>query len=238
MFTLHNGDCLQYMRSLQSESFDCIVTDPPYGLDFPYAEYSDTRENLIALVNSFMPEALRVAKRVYVLCGTTQISLYPQPDWVVSIIWNTTGSFGKYGYSQWSPVLCYGNDLSGFGNVNGITKSDVLRINGGGGVGFTRGKDEKLHTCPKPITMMDKVIERFTNIGESVFDPFMGSGTTGVSSVSKQRYFTGCEMTAEYFAIAEKRVKEASLQQHLFTPSNNACSGQGDSAAQSEFILP
>lgn len=213
---LHLGDCLEFMRSMPDKSVDAVITDPPYGIDFPYLSYKDTRDNLIKLINDFMPESLRIAKRaVYVLCGPTQINLYPQADWCGAIIWNTTGSFGKYGYNQWTPVLCYGKDLKGFGNVNGITKSDTIKISGGGGVGFTRGELEKQHTCPKPITMMTMVLQRYSYPDETIFDPFSGSGTTGVAAVQLGRNFIGCEINPDYYAIAEKRIKQAQEARQL-----------------------
>jgi len=210
------GDCLELMKDIPDNSIDAVITDPPYGLGFEYVSYDDTRENTIALIDNFMPILLNIAKRaVFVLCGQTQINLYPQADWVSSITWNTTGTFGKYGYNQWTPILCYGKDLKGFGNVNGVTKSDVIRINGGGGVGFQRSEEEKKHTCPKPISMMDAVLTRYAGEKETILDPFMGSGTTGVACVQTGRNFIGIEIEPKYFEIAEKRIHDAQQQMRL-----------------------
>jgi hypothetical protein len=173
---------------------------------FPYIGYEDTRENLKNLINSFIPECLRISDRVYILCGPTQISLYPEPDWIISFIWNTTGSFGKYGYNQWTPILCYGKDIKGFGSINGVLKSDVLKISGGGGVGFMRGKEEKKHTCPKPITMINEVIKRLSNEGDTILDIFAGSGTTGVACKNLNRNYILIEKEPEYIDIINKRL--------------------------------
>lgn len=208
-WSIHNVDCLDFLRTLPDGSVDAVVTDPPYGLGFPYYSYDDTRENLQRLIDGFVPEARRVSTRVLVLCGPTQIGMYPQPDWVANVTWNTTGSFGKYGYNQWTPVLCYGKDLEGFGNVNGVLKSDTMRISGGAGVGFMRSDEEKKHTCPKPITVMQVVIKRLTNEDSTVLDPFAGSGTTGVACIQTGRNFIGCEIDAGYCEIARRRCREA-----------------------------
>ena len=208
-WVVHHGDCLQVMQQIEDKSVDAVIADPPYGIGFPYLSYDDTRENLINLIAGFMPQAMRLSDRVFILCGPTQIGLYPQPDWVMSVTWNTTGSFGKYGYNQWTPVLCYGKDIKGFGRVNGILKSDVLRISGGGGVGFLRGEKEKKHTCPKPITLMQIVIDRLTSSGDCVLDPFCGSGSTGVACIASGRRFVGIEREAEYVAIAQERIGKA-----------------------------
>ena len=207
-YTLHCGDCLDILPTLPDGSVDVVVTDPPYGLLFPYHSYEDTRDNLRRLIAGFVPEAQRVArKRVIVLCGPTQIGLYPQPRWVGAITWNTTGSHGKYGFNQWTPILCYGDDVRGFAKVNGVLKSDTITINGAAGVGFMRSTEEKRHTCPKPLNMMRMVVNRFTEPGSIVLDPFMGSGTTGVACAMEGRHFVGIESDAGYYDIAKRRIE-------------------------------
>jgi hypothetical protein len=127
--TLYQGDCLEILPTLGK--VDAVVTDPPYGIGFPYYSYDDTRESLKSLISGIFKHREQ-ADRYVILPGVTQVHEYPAPDWMGCITWNTTGSFGKYGYTQWMPVLLYGKDLDGFGNVNGTTKTDTLRINGGG----------------------------------------------------------------------------------------------------------
>jgi DNA modification methylase len=208
-----HGDCLDVMRGMPDASVDAVITDPPYGLGFPYEEYDDTRENLVSLINNFLPHARRIARhRVVVLCGPTQIGMYPQPEWVGAVTWNTTGSHGRYGFSQWTPVLLYGKDVKGFGSVNGCLKSDTIALAGGGGVGFTRSEEERKHTCPKPLTTMRAVVRRYTNPADVVLDPFAGSGTTGVACAMEARGFVGVERTATYVDIARRRIADAQAQ--------------------------
>ena len=214
-YTLICGDCLEVLPTLEAGSIDAVITDPPYGLGFAYNSYEDTRDNLKRLIADSMPELRRVASRVYVLPGITQIHLYPEPDWMLSVVWNTTGSFGKYGYTQWMPILAYGKDLQGFGNVNGVTKTDTIKISGGGGVGFARGQEEKGHPCPKPITLMRALINRLARPDDLILDPFMGSGTTGVACLNTGRRFIGIEKDPAYFAIAQERLAQAAAQQRL-----------------------
>jgi site-specific DNA-methyltransferase (adenine-specific) len=209
---LIQGDCLEIMKDIPDKSIDMVLTDPPYGLNFPYNSYDDTRDNLKNLISKSIPEMLRISNRVYILCGPTQICLYPEPEWIISFTWNTTGSFGKYGYNQWTPVLCYGKDLKGMGKINNVLKSDVLRISGGGGVGFMRNDDEKKHTCPKPITMINEIIKRLSNENDTILDCFMGSGTTGVACKNLNRDFIGIELDETYFKIAKERIENTPNQ--------------------------
>ena len=156
-----------------------------------------------------------MGSRVYGLSGITQVHLYPEPDWILSVTWNTTGSFGKYGYTQWMPILAYGRDLKGFGNVNGVTKTDAIKISGGGGVGFARGQDEKVHPCPKPITSMRVLINRLARPDDLILDPFAGSGTTGVACLQTGRRFIGIELDPVYFDAACRRLEQAAAQARL-----------------------
>ena len=217
--TLYNGDCREILPQI---SGDVVVTDPPYGLEYPYRSYDDTRDNLRRLVADVMPEILRIGRAI-VMPGPTQIGLYPQPEWVGCITWDTTGTFGKYGYNQWTPLLCYGKDLEGFGNVNGITKGDVLRFSGGSSEMVERKKlkDDGIHTCPKPLHMMKRVLQRHTMEGETVIDPFMGSGTTAIACVLMGRRFIGIEQDPEYFQSAVERIRAATAQGDLFHGQND-----------------
>lgn len=212
--TLYLGDCLEILPTLPK--VDAVVTDPPYGLGFPYLSFTDTRQNVADLVSAFMPKTFPVADRVIVLPGITQVALYPPPDWLGCVTWDTTGSFGAYGYTQWMPVLLYGKDVKGFGRTaSGEMKCDVLRISGGGGVGFARTDDEKKnHPCPKPENIMRRIIARFSD--GDVIDPFMGSGTTGVACANLGRKFIGIEIEPKYFDIACERIAAAQSQGRLF----------------------
>jgi len=207
------GDCLEVMKTLGK--VDAVVTDPPYGIGFDYLSYDDSRENLVKLIAGFFLFNDNFNRSV-ILCGPTQIHLYPEPSWVGAITWNTTGSFGLYGYSQWTPVLLYGKDIGGFGSVNGVIKSDTYHINGSASVGFQRSKTEKAHTCPKPINIMIRMVTRYSLPEEIILDPFMGSGTTGVACAKLGRKFIGIEIEEKYFDIARKRIEEAYKQPDLF----------------------
>lgn len=66
------------------------------------------------------------------------------------------------------------------------------------------------HPTQKPVALMEYLIRTYTNPGETVLDFTMGSGTTGVACVNTDRRFVGIERDPDYFAIAERRIAEAS----------------------------
>jgi len=65
------------------------------------------------------------------------------------------------------------------------------------------------HPTQKPLALMDWLVRTYTNAGDTVLDPFMGSGTTGVACVNTGRQFIGIERDREYFDIAVQRIREA-----------------------------
>jgi site-specific DNA-methyltransferase (adenine-specific) len=86
--------------------------------------------------------------------------------------------------------------------------------------------DNTEHPTTKPLGLYRRILSVITNEGQTVLDCCMGSGTAGVAALELGRHFLGCELKANYFAIAEKRIKKAAQSPSLFTPSNKACSGQ------------
>lgn len=72
------------------------------------------------------------------------------------------------------------------------------------------------HPTEKPRRLMAEIIGDFTNDGETILDPFMGSGTTGVAAVQMGRDFIGIEREERYFEIACRRIEEAQRQGDLF----------------------
>ena len=63
-----------------------------------------------------------------------------------------------------------------------------------------------LHPTEKNIDMLEVFIENNTDLVQTVFDPFMGSGTTGVACRNLNRKFIGIELDENYFKIAEERI--------------------------------
>ena len=132
-----------------------------------------------------------------VFTGIRGLFDYPKPNWIMS--WTRLGSTqrnGKYrGFNNWEPILLYGIDR---------LKNDVIST--------PNYHKDYGHPTTKPLKLMIALIECLTHLGDTILDPFMGSGTTGVACVQTGRNFIGIEISEEYFKIAEKRIKEAQLQ--------------------------
>lgn len=72
------------------------------------------------------------------------------------------------------------------------------------------------HPTQKPIDLFRYLIKTYSNEGDTVFDGYMGSGTTAIACIMEKRNFIGSEMNEKYFKAAEKRIKISLMQQKLF----------------------
>lgn len=91
--------------------------------------------------------------------------------------------------------------------------------NGGGRPGvFTYNKNtpDSVHPTQKPLPLMKQLVHLFSNAGQTVIDPFMGSGTTGVACVQQARDFIGIEQDEAHFAASCKRIEDAQRQGDFF----------------------
>lgn len=79
----------------------------------------------------------------------------------------------------------------------------------------TKGLEKNTHTTIKPIKLMDYLVNLITPKGGVVLDPFMGSGTTGISALTKGFDFIGIERESEYMEIAEQRINAWTKEQQL-----------------------
>lgn len=194
-----------------------LITDPPYGIGHPYASYSDTQDNLQHLIQNVITPAVTHFRKSVITPGISNLQRYPTADWIAAWTWNTTATWGHYGYNQWQPILLYGEDTKGVGSVNGVLKSDKIAFNGG--TAKIDHKQGEGHSCPKPLAFMEYLIHRFTQPDDVIVDVFMGSGTTGVAALRTGRRFIGVELDDTYFQTAVKRVGTAREQPFLFAAS-------------------
>ena len=86
-------------------------------------------------------------------------------------------------------------------------------------------KDEKAcgkHPTQKPLTLLERIVLASTRTDDLIFDPFTGSGTTGVAALKHGRRFVGCELESAYLDIASQRIKKmlqgSMLQQQALLP--------------------
>lgn len=105
-----------------------------------------------------------------------------------------------------------GRKGSGASNKNHVVKETGARFNVWEIPNTDRGSN---HPAPFPLALARDHVLSWSNDGDTVFDPFLGSGTTGAAALTLGRDFIGCDISPEYVEIARKRIEET--QRGLFT---------------------
>lgn len=85
----------------------------------------------------------------------------------------------------------------------------------------SNSNNKSVHPTQKPIQLCDWLIKTYSNEGETIFDGFMGSGSSGVAALNNGRKFVGCELAPTYFDIAKQRLDNATLD--LMSYAREAC---------------
>ena len=221
--TLYLGDCREILPTLGK--VDAVVTDPPYGVGFKgkktkytkrsdgYAGYEDTPENFDAVVLPALRRALDVARRGAVFIGNKSAHKLPPPADIGGIYTPAGVGLTSWGFTALHLVMFYG--VSPYHEAGKGSRPTATQIRSYPG-GHKTGEGEIGHPCPKPVAYMDWVVQTASLPGELVLDPFMGSGTTGVSCLRLGRRFVGLEVHEPYFDIACRRIEEAYKQPRLF----------------------
>lgn len=207
---LIHGDCLEVMRDIPDGSVDMVMTDIPYG---KVNRKSNGLRNLYKgnadIVNFDLSQLItglsRVCgKSIYIFCGTEQVSeirstLVKNGYSTRLGIWEKTNPSPMNGQYIWlSSVECcvYGKKSGAIFNEH--CKSSVWRFP------TARGK---LHPTMKPVKLIEYLINTSSTTNDLIFDPFMGSGTTGVAAKNLNRKFIGIELNEDYFNIAKARIE-------------------------------
>jgi DNA modification methylase len=91
--------------------------------------------------------------------------------------------------------------------------------------------DNPLHPCQKPLPLMGWLVHELTKEGQTICDPFMGSGSTGIACIRANRRFVGIEQDPTHYATALKRITDELAQGDLFLGHNNQLADKRASAS-------
>ena len=194
--TLYEGDCLEVLPALAPGSVDAVVTDPPYGIGFEYASHDDTAEGYLEWCKAWRTQCLRISSGpVAVSCGIANLQNWPKPDWV--LCWHKPASMGRcyVGFNNWEPVILYRKPPKQTADVfRAVIKPDSS-LDG--------------HPCPKPLEWGLSLVKMLTLRGDTILDPFAGSGPTAIAAMKEGRKCIIIEKDPRYCEIIRRRVREA-----------------------------
>jgi DNA modification methylase len=211
---------------------DAVVTDPPFEEEAHTLQRRVKREGMEVEPLPFPP--LTPDQRMFVSSWAAKncagwFLAFCQAEAVS--IWRDTlqdaGAFYKRSMVWIKPdgMPQYSGDCPGMGYESIVAAwcgHGKSAWNGGGRHGvFIHNKNDNgslaaPHPTTKPLSLMCNLVGFFTEEGQRVIDPFMGSGTTGVACARLGRRFIGIEIEPRYFDIACRRIEEAQRQLDLF----------------------
>lgn len=235
MNVIYHRDCLvDGLQSIPDNSVDMVLTDPPYGttqnkwdsvvdMNLFWKEIKRvTKEHSAILLFSQMP---------FTATAVMSNSKMFRYEWICEKH-NPTGFLNAKRmplkshenvlvfYNKlptYNPQMVYGNphhrgggenrESTNYGSFSTVISSttnfyyprDVIKVN-------WRESAKGLHPTQKPVSLCEYFIKTYSNSGDIILDPFIGSGTTAVAAINTERKYIGFEKDDKYFEVAKNRL--------------------------------
>lgn len=239
-------DSTIYMDSLEDQSFDLILTSPPYNAGKEYESILNL-EQYRKFAKSWVKHIPRILKSTgnfwlnvgYMKTGinTTLPLTYlyfneiQNLQFIQEIVWHYEGGMSyKHRFThrteRW---MWYAKDaINRTFNLDSVRDMTLNRtqdkrnnplgknptdywyfdrVTSGTG----KSKEKTIHPCQFPVEMIERIIKACSNPGDTVFDPFMGSGSTAIACINTGRNFVGVEKDYQYVCAAEERINKILL---------------------------
>jgi len=198
--TLYLGDCMDILPTLGK--VDAVITDPPYGLAEKLQggtwgkKFEGESKDWDAVAPAELVNMARQLSDKAIVWGGNYFSFPPSRCWLTWIKRDAVQTMAGCEFA-WT-------------NFDANAKFFDWTI-------AATNAERVAHPTQKPLALMKWCIEQAGN-PETILDPFMGSGTTGVAAIQLGRKFIGIEREPKYFEIACQRIEQAAAQGKLFAP--------------------
>lgn len=223
-----HGDSIEWLRACEADQFDVILTDPPYGMgadEFGDSGglaagahgYKDTEENALLCYTTLAYEGFRVTKAQAHLYAFCDVDLFPQlksifaaAGWQVfrtPLIWlKRSGS--RAPWPENGPQRKYETILYAVKGKRTTLKmaGDVLDFPPDSNIG---------HAAQKPVALYEDLLRRSALPGNTVLDPFMGSGPIFPAAHAVKCRATGVELDQAFYGLAVGRIDQLKVQMEL-----------------------
>jgi DNA modification methylase len=225
---IYLDDCLDGMKLISDGTVDCVITDPPYGINFisNHRKYDSEVDSPIMNDENFDYDLIsNVIKESHrILADNSHIYVFGS-DGVIGNIKDIVSR-----YFTFKNILVWNKGNTGMGDLEGQFGKDCEFIvfaqkgrrlfkNGRPSALITVPRidpNKLIHSCQKPKLLISYLIEVSTEANELICDPFLGSGTTALASRELGRRFIGFEKDERVYNLASKRLEEDSVQTRLF----------------------
>jgi DNA modification methylase len=207
------GDCLEILPVLPK--VDAVITDPPYGIGLENRDVDGHRGQWGAIPGDDSRD-VGVKALSALNDGTRLVAAFSSPGkewpgrWRNRIVWDKGGAVGGGGdiatclKRSWELLQVFNPEPYAGARTESVWRHAITP------------SDTVDHICAKPVPLIERVIRVFSRTTDTVLDPFMGSGTTGIACSNLGRSFLGIEIEPKYFDIACERIENAQRQERLF----------------------
>ena len=208
------------MSTLPDKCIDLVVTDPPYKIDTHGGGiYTHDDKQYIQELRSMddgfdikvLDELCRVLKKINVYFFCSQKQILPLLEYFVQ---QKKCNYNLLTWHKSNPIPACGNKYITDTEYILFFREKGVKIYGSVDTKHTyyitplNQKEKRLYKHPtvKPLNIVRNLIINSSQENDVVFDPFMGSGTTGVAAMELNRRFIGCEINKEYYEVANERI--------------------------------
>ena len=215
--TMMNVDCMEYMAGLPDGYFDLAIVDPPYGIgengdrnksrgklaiaqDYKSFAGGDKEPPSIEYFN----ELVRVSKNQIIWGANHFADRLPCPKSPCWIVWDKVTGESDFADSE----LAYTSFKSAVRNFR-FQWSGMLQ-------GDMKNKEQRIHPTQKPVKLYEWLLTNYAKQGDKILDTHGGSFSSAIACNNLGFEFYGCELDADYFDAAVKRVTQATAQERLF----------------------
>lgn len=189
---VYNCDCLEYMRSLPDKHFDLSIADPPFGMNIHKSgrlkKYNQQWVGDQIPTKEVFDEIFRVSKHA-IIWGGNYFGLPPNKHF---IIWDKMQPF------DFSMAMCE----YAWSNIGKPAK--IFRY-------MVQKEKNKIHPTQKPIALYAWLLDNYAKVGDKIFDPFLGSGSSRIAAFKKGFDFYACELDKGYYEAQEERFRRECL---------------------------
>ena len=195
--TIYHADCADVLPGIDPSTVGLLLTDPPYGIDLntDYARAGGvTYPQIVGDSEPFNPSALLTFGRVVLFGANRYTEWLPNGEW---IIWRKRGA----AYFMAAAELAWHNCDGHRGRVDYFETTYAA----------ARSEDGHLHPAQKPVALMRWILEKWTEPGDLILDPYMGSGPVARACADLGRRYIGIEIVEEYVEAAINRLGQTAF---------------------------
>ena len=208
------GDSIEVLQTLENNSFDLLLSDPPYGMDFKSGWnnkekiVNDKIQDTITLFENVLKNSVPLLKdnAHFYLFGN--IDFLPEIKPIIQkylnlkniLIWDRKvigmGDLKSYGFSY--DIVYFGYNKV-WKDLNGTRDRDILSFN-------RVTPSSNIHPTEKPIDLLEYLIKKSTKENDKILEPFAGGGSTLIACKNTNRLATGIEIEEKYYNLIKNRI--------------------------------